>query len=157
MVAEQRNAWIALLVAVVGYAVYFNLVMTGAAGGPLVEAEYLIPMAVVVVGSVVGTVVLNVVVAVIAGIVAGSRDPKTADATVRRVMQESDERDRAINRSGELAARWVLIAGALAALVFAGLELEHFWIAHVIFLGFYVSAIFGAIFKLSAYRWGLRA
>ncbi|MAT17397.1 MAG: hypothetical protein CMF56_02375 [Leifsonia sp.] len=157
MVAEQRNAWIALAVAVIGYAVYFSLVMGAAAGGPLAEADYITPMLIVIIGSVIGTVVLTVAVAIIAAIVAGARDPKTADETVRRVMQDSDERDRAINKAGELAARWLVVAGALAALVFAWFEFGHFWIANVVFLGFYASAIFGAIFKLAAYRWGLRA
>lgn len=157
MVAEQRNAWMALGVAVVGYAVYFSLVMGAAAGGPLVEANYLTPMIIVIVGSIIGTIVLTVAVAIIAAIVAGVRDPKSADETVRRVMEASDERDRAINKAGELAARWLVVAAALAALVFAWFEFDHFWIANVIFLGFYASAIFGAIFKLSAYRWGLRA
>jgi hypothetical protein len=66
-----------------------------------------------------------------------------------------DARDKEIDRFGEYVGRWPLVAGAVAALVMALADWDHFWIANVIYLGFVAAAIVGSAVKLVAYRRGL--
>lgn len=49
----------------------------------------------------------------------------------------------------------VLVIGALAALVLAMLEADHFWIAHALFVGFYASAVLEGITKVALHRGGV--
>lgn len=47
--------------------------------------------------------------------------------------------------------------GALAALVLALAEADHFWIANVIYLAFALSAVLGSVAKIFAYRRGFQS
>jgi hypothetical protein len=69
--------------------------------------------------------------------------------------RRGDVRDRDVNRFGEYASRWFLVAGAAAALVMAMAKVDYFWIANVIYLGFVLWAVAGSVLKLVAYRRGL--
>ena len=118
MVAEQRNAWIALAVAVIGYAVYFSLVMGAAAGGPLAEADYITPMLIVIIGSVIGTVVLTVAVAIIA---------QAADElmlTIRAAARVIDEGAIPVAMSGRAVAAGSALHDALVARIEADAAIE---------------------------------
>lgn len=46
--------------------------------------------------------------------------------------------------------------GAVAALLMAMAELDHFWIANTIYLAFVLSAILGSMAKIAAYREGFQ-
>ena len=48
-----------------------------------------------------------------------------------------------------------MVIGALAALILAMAEADHFWIANAMYLVFTAQAIVGAVIKLIAYRRGL--
>jgi hypothetical protein len=68
----------------------------------------------------------------------------------------NDQRDREAYRFGEYVGRAFLIAGALAALVMALAEVDRFWIANAIHLGFVLAAVLAASARILAYRRGLR-
>jgi hypothetical protein len=137
---EEKNAWVFGFIAPIGYLVYVVLVLTQAGDRPLEDANYVAPM--------LGTILGAIVVGILSGIVVGAFSGKDAG--------KSDQRDKQINRFGEYIGSAFLVAGALGALVLAWLEVPHFWIANVLYLGFVLQAILSTIVKLVAYRRGLR-
>ena len=138
---EERSAWIYLVLAVVGYPVYLILLFSGGAGLPLAEMPFMWPMIWTIVGSIVASIVLHMLVGVFTGAESGKRD----------------ERDRQIGRFADHTGQAFVVAGALGGLVLAMLDAEPFWIANAIFLGFFLSAVLGAIAKIVAYRGGFSA
>jgi hypothetical protein len=72
--------------------------------------------------------------------------PKDAD--------QKDQRDREINRFGEYVGQSFVIIGGVAALSMSMAEVNHFWIANVIYLAFVLSSILGSATKIIAYRLG---
>jgi hypothetical protein len=91
----------------------------------------------------------SIIASIVIHIIVSIASPKDAD--------KRDARDKQIDRRGELVGRWFVIAGALAALVLAMLQLPHFWIANVIYLGFVLSAILASVAKIVFYRRGMPA
>ena len=73
-------------------------------------------------------------------------DPKGSD--------ETDERDKEINRFGEYVGGYVLGAQSLVVLAMALLEVPHFLIANNILLGLVLAEIVGGSVKLWLYRRG---
>ena len=49
---------------------------------------------------------------------------------------------------------FTVVIALLAAMVLSMLEAKHFWIANVIYLSFVMSAVFGSMARLAAYRRG---
>ena len=58
---------------------------------------------------------------------------------------------------GEYIGQSFLVAGALAAMVMAMVELPHFWIANALYLAFVLSGILATVTKLVFYRRGMPA
>ena len=87
-----------------------------------------------------------IVVAIVAHIVVGIASPKDID--------KKDQRDREIYRYGEYIGQYVVSFGALGALGLSMAELDHFWIANVIYLAFVLSTLLGSAAKIVAYRRG---
>lgn len=137
MASEEKSVWIYLVVAIAGYATYLGLVLSQDV--PLPEADYVAPMLWTIGGAIVGSMVLHALFRVYTG------PEKT----------QKDERDRQIARYGEYGGQAFLVAGALAALVLAILEVDHFWIGNAIYLAFVLSAVLGSIIKITAYRGGM--
>ena len=71
-------------------------------------------------------------------------------------VDKEDQRDREIERHGEYIGNWLVVSAAMAAMVMSILEMRHFWIANVIYLGFVLSTLVGAAAKIWAYRRGFR-
>lgn len=138
MTYQERATWAYGVIAVVGYAVYLVLLFASAAETPIPETPYVIPM--------VATIGGGIVAGIVNGIILGILTPKGRAVT--------DERDVAIDHFGERVGNAFLVIGALAALVLAILDVHTFWIANVLYLGFVLSAVFGVMAKLSAYREG---
>lgn len=138
---EEKVAWIGLVVGIVTGVVYGAVLAARATGGPLVEAPYVDAMLWSIGIGIVVTAVVTIVVAIL----------------TRRDGQGTDVRDRQISARAEHTARAVLVIGALAALVLAMLEADHFWIAHALFIGFYASAVLEGITKVALYRGGVPA
>ena len=60
------------------------------------------------------------------------------------------------SRSHQLR-RWLALTtviGAVAALVMAMAEVDHFWIANAVYLAFLLSALLSSTAKIAAYRKG---
>ena len=74
--------------------------------------------------------------------------PKDAD--------KKDQRDKEIRRFGDYIGQIYVGIGGVAALGMAMAELNHFWIANVIYLGFVVSTLVGSTTKIFAYRRGFQ-
>ena len=139
MAQEEKVAWIGLVVGLVTGVVYTAVLLSRAAGGPLVETPYVDAMLWSVGIGVIVTAVVTIVVAVL----------------TRRDGHGTDVRDRQISARAEHTARAVLVVAGLGALVLAMLEADHFWIAHALFVGFYLSAVLEGITKVALYRGGV--
>lgn len=139
MAHEEKGAWIGLIVGVITAAVYGIVLIGRAAGEPLVDAPYVDAM----LWSIGAGVVVTIVVTIAVGIL------------TRRDGHGSDVRDRQISARAEHTARAVLVIGALAALVLALVEADHFWIANALFLGFFASSVLEGVTKIASYRGGV--
>lgn len=138
---EERSAWIYLVLAVLGYPVYLILLFSGGAGLPLEEKPFMWPMIWTIVGSIAAAMVLHAVFRVYTD----------------QGSNQRDERDRQIGRFADHTGQAFVVTGALGGLVLAMLAAPPFWIANAIFLGFFLSAVLGAIAKIVAYRGGFSA
>ncbi|MEV0593188.1 hypothetical protein [Nonomuraea cavernae] len=138
MAAEEKSAWIMLMVSVVAYTAYLVVVLGRVGDGPLAEVSYAAPLVWTIGGAIVAGIVLNIAAGVIA--------PKEA--------LRKDQRDREINQFGEHIGQSFAVIGGVTAMGLAVAEFAHFWIANAIYLGFVLSAILGSIAKIFAYRKG---
>lgn len=141
MAFEEKGAWVGLIVSITAYVVYLVVVLSRAAGGSLPETPYVDAL----LWSIGAAIVVVIAVTIVVGIMAG------------REGHETDVRDKQISARAEFTSRGFLIAGALAALIFAMLEWDYFWIANVIYLGFLLSAVLEGITKIALYRRGMPA
>lgn len=138
MSTEEKGAWIEGVVAIVMFGTYLSVIF--AQGVPLTETAYVWPLIWSIIGASVAMVVLHILVA--------SFWPKDAG--------KKDARDKQIARFGNSVGNWFVVAGALAAMMFAMKDWNPFWIANVVFLGFVLSAILSTVVKVITYRGGLR-
>jgi hypothetical protein len=135
---EEKRSWIMVVVAVLSYATYLAIVLGRAANGPLAAVDYRSALLWCVGGSIVVSIVLSIAVSI-----ASPRD-----------AGKKDQRDREIGRFGDTVGQSFLVIGAVAGLILALAEANHFWIANAIYLGFTLSAVLGSVAKLFAYRKG---
>ena len=143
MSAQEKNAWILGVVAVLGYAVYLGLLLGSGSGVPA-ERPYAPIMLWTIIGGIVAGIVINILVGIVSGM-------------FRRDARRVDQRDRQIARFGDQVGQSFVILGAVSALLLAMLEADSFWVANVIYLGFVLSAVLGSITKVVGYRRGLPA
>jgi uncharacterized protein YqhQ len=64
----------------------------------------------------------------------------------------TDERDRLIGALGDRVGSSFVVIGAVAAMLMAMAGWDRFWIANVIYLCFFLSAILSSVAKVIAYR-----
>jgi hypothetical protein len=135
---EEKGTWVYVTVAVMVYAAYLVIILDRLAGGSVATMPYVSTLLWSIGASMAASIVGRIVFEI-----AKPSDSYTSDA-----------RDKEINRFGEHIGQGALIAGALAALVLAMAEVDYFWIANAIYLGFVASAVIGSVTKLVAYRRG---
>ncbi|OJF84479.1 hypothetical protein NS14008_19710 [Nocardia seriolae] len=135
---EEKRTWILGIAAVVSYTIYLIVVLTRARHTAVVEVAYVAPLLWAVGGSIVASIAASIAVAI------GSRD-----------RDRRDQRDREIDGRGTQVGNAFVALGAVAALVLAMVEGDRFWIANVLYLGFTLSAVVGAMAELAAYRRGM--
>ena len=140
MAHQEKRAWIMLVVAVVAYAAYVVVVLTRAQGAPITEVAY----AAVLIASIVLAIAANIVL-----------DIATSLGTPRSEYK-ADARDKEIARVGDLTGQSLLVVGAVAAMALAMLDIDQFWIANVLYLGFVLSAVLGSLAKIAGYRGGFQ-
>lgn len=141
MTTQEQRAWIMLVTAIGGYAVYLFIVLAGAGTRPLAEVPYVAPL----LWTIGGAIAISIVAGILAGIVT-PRESSTAD-----------QRDRDIARFGDAVGQAFLVIGGIGALLLALVEADSFWIANLLYLAFVCSAVFGGIAKVVAYRRGIPA
>lgn len=138
---EEKIAWAGVIVSIVHFTIYLGVLLTRAATTPMPETPYVDAMLWSIGAAIVVMIVVSIIVAVTTG----------------KDGHETDIRDKQIKARAEFTSRGLLIAAALAALIFAMLELDAFWIANVLYLGFFFSAMLEAITKIALYRGGVPA
>ncbi len=137
---EEKSAWIMAVVAVGSYGVYLAIVLGLAVTMPVVVVPYVAPL--------LWTIGASIAVSIALHILLGVLSPKEAG--------KKDQRDREIYRFGEYIGQSFVVIGGVAALLLAMAEVDHFWIANVIYLTFVLSAILGSVAKVVAYRRGFQ-
>ncbi|MBX9471245.1 hypothetical protein [Microcella sp.] len=138
---EEKIAWAGVIVSIVHFTIYLGVLLTRATTTPMPHTPYVDAMLWSIGAAIVVMIVVSIIVAVTTG----------------KDGRETDVRDKQITARAEFTSRGLLIAAALAALIFAMLELDAFWIANVIYLGFFFSAMLEAITKIALYRGGMPA
>jgi hypothetical protein len=138
MAFEEKRAWMMGIVSVVSYAVYVIVILGRWESGSLVDVPYVAPVLWTIGCAIVVTIVLHTVLATFS--------PEDADV--------KDQRDREISRFGEHAGRSLVVVGGMAAFGMALADVDHFWIANVLYLGFALSAVAECVAKVAAYRKG---
>jgi hypothetical protein len=138
---EEKRTWVMLVVAIVTYPVYAIIIIGRAGDTPLTEVPYT--------ATLLWTLGISIVVSIVLTILVGATSPKGD-------IGRNDPRDREISRFGDHVGSAFVVIGALAALIMAMLEWDHFWIANVVYLMFTLSAILGSVAKIAAYRKGFQ-
>lgn len=139
MTYEEKGTWVYLVASAAAYAVCAAIVSGRLASTPVADVSYV-------------AVLLWTTAASILASVIGRTLVETARPSDSR---RADVRDRDIRRSGEYASRWLVVAGAGAALLMAMARWDYFWIANVIYLAFALWAVTGSVVRLVAYRRGV--
>ena len=137
---DEKNTWAFGLIAVAGYAVYLVLLLGQPGAAPLTEAAYAPLMLWTIGGAIAANIALNAVIAFSAPKDAGKRD----------------QRDAEIHRFGGHVGQSFVVIGAVAAMLMAMAQWDHFWIANAVYLCFVLSAVLGSVAKLVAYRSGFQ-
>ncbi len=141
MTFMEKSNWVVLVVAVPTLLVYAALVVPQVLSTPVAEVSWVQPMIFAILGFIVANVLGHVV--------AAASNPGEAD--------KKDQRDREISHYGERVGSWLIIAGAITALVLAMATADHFWIANAIFLGGMAASIISSAAKIAAYRGSFQA
>ena len=136
MTHQEKRAWIMLVVSTVAYGVYAGIILSRADGQPLQQVPYAATLLWTVGAAILASIVLEIALGVV--------NP--------RASRLKDDRDRQIGRLGDFTGQSFVIIGAVAAMLMAMARWDWFWIANVIYLCFFLSAILGAITKIIAYR-----
>lgn len=134
---EEKSAWVQGLMTVGAFGAYLAIVLERAAGREVSEISYVAPMLL--------TTLLGVVVAVIAIVAIAILRPSEAERT--------DERDRRIERFGEYVGLFGLTPAVMVALGMAMAEVDHFWIANILYGGLALCTVIASGTRILAYRW----
>ncbi|CAM3419519.1 hypothetical protein KIPE111705_07625 [Kibdelosporangium persicum] len=140
MAFEEKRAWVMGLVTIVAYSIYVILVLTRGGDAPLTETPY------------VATLIWTIVAAILASIVLDMLVSGTTPEEERR----KDQRDVEIGHFGDRIGQSFLAIGAVATMVLAMTEADHFWIANTIYLAFALTSVLTSVAKIAAYRWGFQ-
>ena len=139
MTHQEKRAWIMLAVSAAAYAAYAAVILSRADGHPLARVPYA------------ATLLWTVGAAIAASVAA-----ETALGVVNRGESRlKDERDRQIGTLGDHVGSSFVVIGGVAAMLMAMAGWDRFWIANVIYLCFFLSAVLGSVTKVFAYRKGL--
>jgi cell division protein FtsW (lipid II flippase) len=139
MTFEEKNVWVFAVVTVVAFGAYVVTILGRAGGAAITEVPY--------VGAMLWTIGAAIVASIVGRIVVTVAWPKDAD--------KKDQRDKEIYRFGEYIGQSFVVVGAVAALVLAMAEVDHFWIANAVYLAFVLSALLSSTAKIFAYRRGV--
>jgi hypothetical protein len=146
---DEKVTWVEAFVFAIVPAVYFTKVLGQLTSVPASDIAYQRPMLIAIGVSIVLTILGSIATGIGSGISAEITAPGSG-ADIGR----TDERDKQINRRGELIGYYVSSAGVVGAMALTMLEYPYFWIANSLYLGFVIAAIVSAAVKIVAYRRG---
>jgi hypothetical protein len=149
MTFEEKVAWVSAFVFAIVPAVYFTKVLGQLANVSASEIDYQRPMLI----SIGISIILMIIGSILTGIGSGISAEITAPGSGADIGR-TDERDKQINRRGELIGYYVSSVGVVGALALTMLEYPYFWIANALYLSFVIAAIVSAAVKIVAYRRG---
>lgn len=135
---EEKRAWIMLLVSVAVYAAYVFVVLGLPRPLGLAAVDYGSKLLVAVGISIGAEIFLDMMI--------GMLQPNNT--------HKPDLRDREISRASDSLGHWFLVAAGIAVLFMALREVDHFWIANTVYLGFTLLAVVGVLAKIHYYRRG---
>jgi hypothetical protein len=154
---EEKTTWVTALVSVVVTAWYVLTVRSLMGGVPVAEIAYQKPL-LIAVGA---TVVLTIVGAIVTAVGTAVGHAITAEITGEGSAEEAvgdvgrtDERDKDIDRRGELIGYYVSSAGVVGVLALAMLRYDQFWIANALYLSFALGTFVASVAKIVTYRRG---
>jgi hypothetical protein len=146
--AEKVN-WVNVGVTVVVATLYFVVVLGQLGQHAAGEIAYQVPLLTAVGASIVLTIVSTILVAIGAGISSAIEGGDPADDIDRK-----DERDKDIERRGEVIGYYVASAGVVGVMAITMLGYPHFWIANGLYGSFAVASIISSVVKIVAYHRG---
>jgi hypothetical protein len=149
MTFEEKVTWVSVVVYAIVPAAYFTKVLGQLASVAASEIAYQRPMLISIGISIILMVLGSIATGIGSGISAEIMKPGSG-ADIGR----SDERDKQINRRGELIGYYVSSVGVVGAMALTMLEYPYFWIANALYLSFVIAAIVSAAVKIVAYRRG---
>lgn len=153
---EERLTWVNATTTVIVVAVYAWLIGDHLGTTPVNEIAYQRPMIVAVIAMIVLTIIGAIVTAIGSAVGTAVRVQVTGEGSMDDIdhIDRSDERDKSIGRRGDLVGYYVSSVLMFGALVITMLELEHFWIANVMFAGFVIAGLTSSAVKIVGYRRG---
>jgi len=146
--AEKVN-WVNVGVTVVVATLYFVVVLGQLGQHAAAEIAYQVPLLTAVGAAIVLTIVSTILVAIgasISSVIEGGDPAKDLD--------RKDERDKDIERRGEVVGYYVASAGVVGVLAITMLNYDHFWIANGLYASFAVASIVSSVVKIRAYHRG---
>jgi hypothetical protein len=146
---EEKTTWVSAVVTAVVSAAYFALLLGPLGTVPVTEIAYQKSMLIAVGVTIVLTIIGSILTGIGTGITAEIVEPGSSGDIGR-----TDERDRDINRRGELVGYYVSSVGVVGVLALTMLEYPHFWIANALYLSFALGTLVAASVKIVAYRRG---
>jgi hypothetical protein len=146
---EEKITWVSLVVAVVVPIAYFTVVLGRLGDTSAADIAYQRPLLIAIGASIVLTIIGAILTGIGTGISAELRGRRAEDAIDRK-----DERDKQINRRGDLIGFYVSSVGMVGVLALIMLKYEYFWIASALYLSFVVRSLVSSAVKLVTYRRG---
>lgn len=144
---EEKSTWINLAIQIGLGIWYTSRIWSKAQTTSVADISYLGDLVTLVVATVVLTVAVTIVVSVfLAGRAAVTGDTMDIDRT--------DERDKTIGRFAGNIGGVVLGVAMVVPLGLAVFEFDHFWIAHAMLGGFFLSELAAGGVKIFSYRRG---
>jgi hypothetical protein len=146
--AEKVN-WVNVGVTVVVVTLYFVVVLGQLGQHAAGEIAYQVPLLTAVGASIVLTIVSTILVAIGAGISSAVRGEDPSNDLDRK-----DERDKDIERRGEVIGYYIASAGVVGVMAITMLGYAHFWIANGLYASFAIATIVSSAVKIVAYHRG---
>jgi hypothetical protein len=146
--AEKVN-WVNVGVTVVVVTLYSVVVFGQLGQHAAQDIAYQVTLLTAVGASIVLTIVSTILVAIGAGISSAVRgeDPS-------KDLDRKDERDKDIERRGEVVGYYVASAGVVGVMAITMLGYAHFWIANGLYASFATASIVSSAVKIVAYHRG---
>jgi hypothetical protein len=132
---EEKISWAFLLVTVTAFVGYLLWLLPVFGSQPVGQIAYVAPMLVAIGIAIVASIVVNILISITQG-------------------TKRDERDHEIERYSGYHSQFVIEISAMVAVGMAMAKIEHFWIAHVLYVALVGDAVLSSAIKIRLYRQG---